>query len=418
MTREHNAGTAGVAPGGVARGILLACCGLVLAALPVFLVGGLAVQIRAELGFSEAALGAAVTAALLTAACAGPVGGRVADRIGVRAALLSGAALSVVAMGGIAAAVGWWSVAAFLVVAGLGVALTDPGLAILLARAVPARRQGLGFGVKEASIPLATLAAGLAVPGIALTVGWRWAFLLGAVPLAGVLILLPRVDVRVPRPPAGAPPERRLAPTPRPAPARLPSGLLLLVAVAAGMGMAAASGVGVFLTQSAVAMGVSPASAGLLLATGSVGGIVARVLAGVVADRAGGRSFGTISWMLAAGAVAMALGASGNGPLLVLATLGTFAGGWGWTGLLFLSLVRANPAAPGAAAGVGLAGLAAGNGLGPLLFGVLAQESSFGIAWASAAGLAAAAALLMRLAHVRVAGRFGTRTDSEAGGPA
>lgn len=43
---------------------------------------GLAAQIRAELGFGEAALGAALAGAFLIGACAAPLGGRVADRIG------------------------------------------------------------------------------------------------------------------------------------------------------------------------------------------------------------------------------------------------------------------------------------------------------------------------------------------------
>ncbi|MDQ3931548.1 MAG: hypothetical protein M3252_01730, partial [Actinomycetota bacterium] len=77
------------------------------------------------------------------------------------------------------------------------------------------------------------------------------------------------------------------------------------------------------------------------------------------------------------------------------------AAGWGWAGLLFLSLIRASPGAPGAAAGVGVAGLASGNGLGPLLFGVTAQTVSYNAAWASAAMVAALSALLMRLARSR-----------------
>src|SRR5918996_1242316 len=66
---------------------------------------------------------------------------------------------------------------------------------------------------------------------------------------------------------------------------------LLLTAVAAALGTTAASGVGIFLTDSAVSMGLSPANAGLLLATGSVAGIIARVGTGAMADRTGGPQF-------------------------------------------------------------------------------------------------------------------------------
>lgn len=286
-----------------------------------------------------------------------------------------------------------------LALSGLALALTDPGLAILVARAVPVARQGLAFGAKEASIPVATLCAGLAVPGIALSVGWRWAFVVGLLPMAGLGILLPRIDLTQRVGPGPVPAHREdVAAAREDTP---PRSALLLTATAAGLGMVAASGVGVFLTQSAVAMGLSPASAGLLLAVGSVAGIIARIATGILADRHGGQQLGVISCMLAAGAVTMLLGAGGAGPLLVVGTIGTFAAGWGWSGLLFLSLIRASPGAPGAAAGVGVAGLASGNGLGPLLFGVTAQMVSFNAAWAGAATVSALSALLMRLARSR-----------------
>ncbi|MPZ89664.1 MAG: MFS transporter [Nitriliruptorales bacterium] len=280
-------------------------------------------QIRAELGFSEAALGAAVAGAFLTGACAGPVGGRLADRIGPRAAVFTGSTLSVLALVGIAGgAHSWAHVAAMLALSGVAFALTDPGLAILVTRAVPATRQGLAFGVKEASIPIATLAAGLAVPLIALTLGWRWAFMGGLLPLAGLVIVLPRIDLTGRGGPA---PERTLdAATAAEGP---PHMTLVLVTVAAALGSGAASGVGVFLTESAVAMGLSPASAGLLLAVGSVAGIVTRITTGILADRSGEGQLGVISWMLATGAAAMILGAGGTAPLLAVGTIGAFAAG-------------------------------------------------------------------------------------------
>jgi predicted MFS family arabinose efflux permease len=379
--------------------IIAVSCGLVLAALPIFLVGGLAVQIRAELGLGEAALRAAFAGAFLIGACAAPLGGRVADRIGARAAVCAGSTLSVVGLVGIAgAARSWVQVAAMLGLCGLAMAITDPGLAILVARAVPVTRQGLAFGVKEASVPIATLLAGLAVPAIALTLGWRWAFAVGLLPLAGLGLLLPRVDLtkHTGPIPVGTAEVRGVAVE---AP---PRAALMLVTVAAALGWGAASGVGVFLTQSAVAMGLSPARAGLLLAAGSMAGIVTRIATGVLADRDGGEQLGVVSWMLAAGAAAMTVAAAGAGLLFVVGSIGAFAAGWGWSGLLFFSLVRAFPAAPGAAAGRGLAGLAAGNALGPLLFGMAAQTVSFAAAWAGAAVVAAVAALLMRLACSRL----------------
>src|SRR5690606_21638052 len=171
-----------------------------------------------------------------------------------------------------------------------------------------------------------------------------------------------------------------------------------IVAAAAACASTASSGIGVFLTESAVAMGLSEANAGLLLAAGSVAGIVTRVATGIRADNHGGPQLRTIWVMMATGAVSMALASIGSVPLLVLGAVGAFAGGWGWTGLLFLTLVRANPSTPGAGAGLGLLGLAIGNGLGPLAFGAAAEQLSFTAAWAGAAVLAGAGALLARSA--------------------
>ncbi|MGA7226749.1 MAG: MFS transporter [Acidimicrobiia bacterium] len=381
-------------PTGSIPGLVVVSSGLVLAALPIFMVGGLAVQIRGELGFNEAALGAAVTIAFALGAVTAPLGGRIADRIGPHHSVVIGSVASAVAMIGISMwSQTWPQLVASLGLAGLAIALFDPGLAILVRRSIPTDRQGFAFGLKEASVPAATLVAGLAVPAIALTVGWRWAFAFGAIPVAVIAFALPRVRLSPvdPGPPAE---RRRIDRSMRPA--------VLLAATAAGLGTFAASGVGVFLTESAVAMGSSPGAAGLLLATGSIAGIVTRLATGMAADRRGGEQLGVISGMLGIGAAAIALGATGESVLLVVGTVGAFAGAWGWTGIYFLSLVRASPSTPGAVAGLGNAGLGVGNALGPIFFGLAAQSISFRAAWACAAVAAAIGAILMRYAHKRL----------------
>ncbi|MGF1617143.1 MAG: MFS transporter [Acidimicrobiia bacterium] len=367
---------------------------LVLAALPVFLVGGLAVQIRSDLGFSESALGAAVTIGFAAGALAAPFGGRIADRLGARTSLYTGALLAVIALLGIGLVADTWGVLVlFLVVTGVSIAVTDPGLAILVGRAIRPQRQGLAFGIKEASIPAATLVAGLAVPVIALTVGWRWAFGVGLVPLLVVVFLLPRV-VRDSEPSS---PVAKLAAGAAIGTTRQRA--IVLSAVAAALGTAAASGVGVFLTESAVAMGMTQGNAGFLLAVGSGAGIVARISAGLAADRTGGTQFKLISLMLAVGAVTIALGGTGSTAFLVVGTIGAFTGGWAWTGIFFLSLIKSSPSTPGAVAGIGTFSLGVGNASGPLLFGLIAENASFATAWLVAGVAAGIGAVLMAAAH-------------------
>ena len=376
--------------------MVAAACALVLAALPLFMVGGLAVQIKEEFALTESGLGAAVTVGFLAGALAAPFGGRIADRIGAKTSVYVGGLLSALSLLGLGVFTdGWASMTAFLCLAGLAVAITDPGLAILINRAIPENRQGLAFGIKEASIPAATLAAGIAVPAVALTVGWRWAFAIGLLPWAVVVILLPRLRARAPRVGATSGLEVTIRPPTNERRA------LLLVAFAGALGTAAASGVGIFLTDSAVAMGMSPADAGILLAVGSLAGIGTRVATGAVADRTGGPQFRLVATMLAIGAVTIALGGTGSAALLVVGTIGAFTGGWAWTGLFFLSLVKTRPERPGTVVGIGVAGLGIGNAAGPLLFGVVAQSLSFGAAWLAAGMLAGLASMLMAFARHR-----------------
>ncbi|MGD2042642.1 MAG: MFS transporter [Acidimicrobiia bacterium] len=374
-------------------GMIVISSALVLVALPFFMVGGLAVQIKEELGLTEAALGAAVTIGFVTGALTAPLGGRVADHFGPRRSVYLGCVLCAVTLLGLGLVVdGWGVMVGFLCLGGVAVALTDPGLAILVSRSIPDEVQGLAFGVKEASIPAATLVAGIAVPTVALTVGWRWAFAFGLLPLVAVFVLLPRLEVG----PKRSEPAAARGTSKKASPHR---NAVLLVAVAAALGTTAASGVGIFLTDSAVAMGMSPGNAGLLLAFGSIAGIIARVSTGILADRTGGPQFKLISLMLAGGALTIALGSTGNTWLLIVATVGAFTGGWAWTGIYFLSLVKTNPDRPGAVAGIGTAGLGVGNAAGPVLFGVVAGSVSFGAAWIGAAIVAALAAGLMAAAR-------------------
>src|SRR5690606_28554085 len=247
-------------PSGTALGLTAVAAALALAALPTFMVGGLAVQIRADIGLSETQLGAAVTLGFLVSALIGPAGGRLSDRLGARRSVLTGCLVSSLAMAGIGlSAEGFWSLAFPLMVAGAALALIDPGLAILITSVAPPGRQGLAFGIKEASIPAAALAAGIAVPAVALSLGWGWAFLVGLVPLVAVLAIVPQIRIDRNRPgnavePVSAPPRHGL----------------LVVAGATAAASTAASGVSVFLTESAVAMGNSPETAGVLLAVGSI----------------------------------------------------------------------------------------------------------------------------------------------------
>jgi MFS family permease len=358
---------------------------LTLSVMPAFLLGGIAVLVRRDLGFSEAGLGAAIAVFYTASTVAAVPGGHLAERLGGLRASGIGVLISSAALLGIALlANSWRQLVLFQAIGGLANALIQPATNLALARAVPLRRQGLAFGLKQTNGPIATFVAGISVPLIGLTLGWRWAFALMAV--TGLAFFVVRPPTRLGSPP---PPQ----PSPR---GDSPTSPLVLTAVGCGFGIAAAASLIGFYVESAVASGHPVAHAGWWFAAGSVVGTVARIAWGWVADRRAARGLGLISGLLVSGAVGFALlGASSSAAVLAVATALAFAAGWGWFGLIFFAVVQVSPTAPARATGIVLAGVSAGGIVGPPLFGFVVERSGYGLAWAgTAAGLLVAAAFI------------------------
>ena len=365
------------------RPILLAVSVATVGVLPSFLTGGLAVQIRGEIGFGAGALGLAVAVFFAVSSLASALAGRMVERVGSHTAMRSSALIGVLALLAVGTLAGsWWGLVACLVLGGLGNAIAQPATNLMLAREVPGGRQGLAFGVKQAAIPVATLLAGLAVPVLAVTVGWRWAF-------AGAALLALVVSLLVPRNRDGVSASR--AKESRAGGA--PLAPLILLAVGIGLGSTAATPLGAFLVESAASTGVAVAAAGLLLALGSGVGIVVRVVAGHLADGMSGGRLRLVAGMLVLGTAGFAMLASGAPGLLVAGVVLAFGAGWGWPGLFNFAIVKSNPEAPAAATGITQTGASGGAALGPLLFGYTVEATSYGTAWLAAAAVALLAAV-------------------------
>ena len=362
------------------RPVLLAVAVATAGVLPAFLTGGLAVQIRGEMGFGSAALGLAVALFFVSSSTASVVMGRAVERIGAHrgmrlAVLGSAASLSCVAI----FAGSWAGLVLCLVFGGLSNAMTQPATHLSLAREVPAGRQGYSFGIKQAAIPTATLIAGLAVPVIALTLGWRWAFAGGALLALGMAFLIP---------------SEKAGGVEKVAEARssdAPMGPLVLLAVGIGLGSAAATPLGAFVVESSVESGLRVGTAGLLLALGSAASIAVRVLFGRLADGMGGGRLRLVAGMLGAGVAGFVMLSTGSPALVVPGVLLAFAAGWGWPGLFNFAVVKTSPGAPAAATGVTQTGASGGAAVGPILFGLVVEAAGYGTAWLFCGFLALAA---------------------------
>ncbi len=292
---------------------------------------------------------------------------------------------------------------------------------------MPAHQLGTAFAVKQSAIPLATLLGGLAVPTIALTLGWRWSYAGAAVLALGAAAAVPlRFDAELeavggpatghgpplptgsdPPPDTAPPAHRRHArpapvspPEPRPDPGWVP---LAVLAGGVGLGAAAAGALTTFLTSAATDAGVPEGAAGLLLTAGSAIGIAVRLAAGARADRVGGGQLGVVAGMLAVGAGAFAAFALDVGWIYVALTPLAFGAGWSWPGLFNLSVVRSYPHRPAGATGVTQTGTYLGAGGGPLVVGWIADTHPWSLAWLATSALAAGAAAAV------VAGRTALR---------
>lgn len=350
--------------------------------LPVFLVGGLAVQMGDDLDLTPARLGLAVSVYFGVSALASVPSGALVERYGpdvvARAGILLSAG-SLLAVAGLARS--YPVLVALLALSAAANALGQLASNAALARHVPAHRQGLSFGVKQAAIPVSTLLAGAAVPTVALTAGWRWAFVVAAVAALAALPAVPPAERDRVRPAAGRAGRATTA--------------LVVVGVAATLAAAAANALGTFVVDSAAGRGLSPALAGLTLTLGSAVCVAARVGAGWLADRRETGHVALIAGMLVVGAVGLALLAvAGPVPLVAGVVLG-FGLGWAWPGLMNFAVVRLHPQAPAAATSITQTGVYAGGCLGPLGLGTIADVAGYPAMWGTAAAAMLLAALFM-----------------------
>lgn len=382
------------APAAAVRAVSAAILVNLVAVLSLFLTGAMSVQIGASMGVSAVRVGmlASVFAAATVAGSA-PLG-RMVGRWGIRRSLTVSALVA--ATGGVLAALAAnpWMLAGALLLAGFGNALGQPAGNALVASHVAERRFGIGFAIKQSAIPLATTVAGLAVPLIALTVGWRWAYAASGVVAAAAVFIVP--------PDAPAVPGRSES--------AVPSGAvrqLWMLALGMTSAVVAASSIGSLGAAGAVAAGLSPAAAGLLIAAGGVAGLAVRLAAGASADRWHFDSLHAVALLTAVGAVgwllmAVGAGAAGDAGIFVVGLVVANAFGWGWPGLLHLAVARRFPTATAAASGVTMTGVALGLVVGPTLLGSVTSTAGWGWAWATAA----LAALIGSAAAYRASGRL------------
>lgn len=373
-------------PAGTAhhRAVIAASVLLVAGSIPSVLAGGLGVQIREELSLSTSRFGVTFSLSAFAVGALSLAAGVILDRFGWRRSLAIAAAASCTCLLGLASSDSWLSLTLWILVGAMGMAFALPTGNVMLTRVVPAERLGLTMGLKQTAGSWSALYAGFAVAVLAASLGWRWVMLTG--------LFFPALAI-ITAPPGGvATNDRPNSPLPRYTDEGRPWRLRFLVI--GGIGMVTSQALMAFVVITLVDAGTPQAVAGMALGVGSAVSIATQIATGSRADRRhqdGLWSVGGLFVVTTTGLVLLAI----RHPLLVVAgSVIALGAGRGWQGQFFYAVVRISASTAGAATGLAVLGMGAGAALGPVLFGILADEAGHTVGWATIALLTAFGAVL------------------------
>jgi ACS family hexuronate transporter-like MFS transporter len=361
---------------------------LIMVAQTVVNVGPLGVPaiaslIRADLGLTLAQAGSFLSMYYIGPALISLPAGTLVDRWGVKRMLVLGQVLTAVGLLFASTAHSYLAFILLLVAAGFGYGVLNPtSTKAVMAWSPPAHRATL-VGFKQVGLPLGGMLGAALLPALALALGWRTALVASAVliaagAIASVFVYHDPPDLALP---AAAPGARGTVVS------VLTSRDLWLLSLAAGI-FAAMQTVWmsylVLYLQGVV--GLTLLAASRFLALAQFGGMLGRVLFGLLSDRLFGGRRRMPLVLAGVGSTActlLILSTGSSASTLGLAALTVVFGvvGIGWNGVQHTWLAElAGPRAAGTAVGLGLAVSSAGVTLGPLLFGHVLQVTG-GYRW-------------------------------------
>jgi predicted MFS family arabinose efflux permease len=377
---------------------------LIMAAQVMANVGPLGIPSIAPLIREDLGLSVTQAGSFLSAYYIGPVlislpAGWLADRWGVRGAMILGQGLIAVGLFAAAAAPSFAFLVVILVLSGAGYGVLNPTTTKAGMAWFPPHQRATVIGLKQIGLPGGGALGALMMPPLALAFGWRVAVAFSAAVVAGLALLTWALYRDLPEPaPAG--------------PARTRSSFwtvlanrdLWLVGVStlifAGVQTVFLSFLVLYL-RDVVELPLVVAAKYLVAAQAS--GVAGRVLFGLLSDRIFGGQRRIVLAIAGLGSIACAVLlagiAPGTGPaLLVPLAAGVGFFGVGWNGVQHTLMAElAGPRAAGTAVGLGLAISSLGVTVCPPVFGLLVERvGGYGFAWGTlAAGMVAALLLLI-----------------------
>ena len=193
--------------------VLLLALTMAIGVMPSFAFGPLAPFVLDEFDLNLATLGLLTTSFNVGTAVMSRAAGRAVDRFGARnlTVMMSLGTALASAMIWRATTV-WWLLLASLV-AGCAYAIANPATNVSIATLFSRKRKPVALGIKQAGVSVGSLLAGVALPPIALSLGWRGAvgvLAVAAVAIAtSIWIWLPETD-RLPTPEVAEPHQRSM----------------------------------------------------------------------------------------------------------------------------------------------------------------------------------------------------------------
>lgn len=355
---------------------------------PAFLAGALGDELRDEIGVGDRLFGLIVGAFFFGAMVGSAALGRVGERVGARRMIVVAAGTTAATCLVIAVAVrSGEALVVALVIAGIANSAGQTAANKLLGQSVEPGRLGLAMAIKQSGMPGASMLGGLAVPIIALTIGWQWGYVAAAVLATAAMTAALRFA------PSEALLEGRGI---RSGALTSPRRTLRIAALAAALAAAGAGTIGNWITSSATDAGMSRGTAGLLLSAGSIAGIVVRLAMGAFIDRRPSMP------PLRIGAAFLAFGSIGVAVLgiraewaQIAAAFVAFGAGWAWPALYNYGIVRTNKQAASTATGITQTGVYIGVFSGPVVMGLLVDRWGYGVGWATIAGSMALGSVVM-----------------------
>lgn len=243
-------------------------------------------EIQAEFGGSRGMASLPYVATMIGFAAGNLFLGRAVDRFGIVATLAWSGFVICLGYGLAALAPTIWVLSLLQVAIGFGTAASF-GPLIADVSLWFQRRRGLAVAVAASGNYLAGAVLPLVFAGLGPETGWRWGY--GALAALTVLIYLPLTQALRPRVPAEALAQAERAAAQRSSDARLSPRTLQALLGLAGIGCCTAMAMPqVHIVALCVDLGFGAVVGGQMLALMLLGGVLSRVVFGVVADRLGG----------------------------------------------------------------------------------------------------------------------------------